>query len=57
MPHILIIVGLCFIAFAILVKLVSAIVAIAIPAGVLLLIAGIIWHLVDTARRGQSPPP
>lgn len=47
----LIIFGLALIAAAILLKLVALIIEIAIPAGVLLVIIGVIWHLAGRSEH------
>ena len=52
----LVIFGLALIAVALLVHLVAAILAIAIPAGLLLLIVGLIWYLVERGKRPAEPP-
>ena len=52
MPRNLIVFGLALIAAAILLHLVTFIIAIAVPAGVLLVVIGVIWHLVG--RREEK---
>jgi hypothetical protein len=45
-PTILIVLGLVMIAVGLLVRLIGCAVRIAIPAGILLAIIGIVWHLM-----------
>ena len=47
----LIIFGLALIAAAVLLKLVALILAVAIPAGILLVIIGAIWYLVGRSKH------
>jgi Flp pilus assembly protein TadB len=54
----LVIFGLALIAAALLVHVVAAILAVAVPAGALLVVVGVIWYLVERARRnGQEQEP
>jgi hypothetical protein len=52
----LVIFGLALIAVALLVQVVAAILAVAVPAGALLIVVGAIWYLVERARRQGGPP-
>jgi hypothetical protein len=52
-PRTLIVFGLALIAAAILLHLVTFIIAIAVPAGVLLVVIGLIWHLVGRREKKE----
>ena len=52
-PTNLIIFGLALIAAAILVQLVAWVITIAIPAGILLVVIGVIWHPLGGSKKGQ----
>ena len=53
-PKILIEFGLALIAAAVLLYLVRMIVEVAIPAGILLVIIGVIWHLMERSEKKAS---
>ncbi len=49
----LVVIGLALIAAGILVHLLAVAIQIAIPAGLLLMAIGIVWHVVESAKRGR----
>lgn len=47
----LIIIGLVLVGVVVLLHLVAALIQIAVPVGLLLIVIGVIWYLVDRARK------